>query len=350
MNKGLFNTLFNLKLHHADNPLEDYLTELFAYVLDQDQLLTNEFLKELGVINKDFQNEISVRTQVNLRSLPGHVSASKPDMIISADKMQIIFEHKVDSSEGEDQLKRYAQHLDKSDAEIKKLVYITRDYEQKDVKGIIAETSLKPNNFKQKRWFEVFHFLKNSEVNNEGTLVEELKLFMKQNDLTMNYQFKPADLIAMTNFNAVITKMDEIFNNIIPKFESITSKTAGQIPETQLKKIYGYVYYGPLGNKIRVYIGFWMNSEESIDYPEIGIAIELIGSGKRNDQLLNTFTKISNEKSVWKLNLEKYVLSQKTSLQTILNTENHINEIQKKFEEIILDLKQIKETYLIDLL
>ena len=200
---GIFNTLFQLRLKHAKDPLEDYLTEIFAYCLKSNEPLLKEFLNKF-IYNQSYKKS-SVLTQQSFVAINSHPSDSKPDMIIQLDDAAIYLENKVASYEGNIQLQRYAEHLD---AEIKKdkvLVYITRDHDPKD-QNIIFQNCHNPIQFVQIRWYQIFDCLSKYK---DLPIVLELLTFMKLKKLSMSNQFTPSDLITLSNFSQVQTMLDE---------------------------------------------------------------------------------------------------------------------------------------------
>ena len=74
-----------------------------------------------------------------------------------------MIESKIGSGEGQEQLRRYAEHLDKlTGVDGKALLYITRDYDPKDLGEIL--TGLDDNTrFKQLRWHDFYRFLQTVE-------------------------------------------------------------------------------------------------------------------------------------------------------------------------------------------
>ncbi len=194
----IFSSLYKLKLNNSQNPLEDYLTEIFCYCLEEYETLRSDFLNSFQIYLHTEKDELTfITTQYNLSALSGHNSASKPDMVMMYKNATIYFEHKVASKEGDEQLKRYSEHLFNAVTQYKKLVYITRYYEEKQIENV---------DFIQIRWFQVFNFLKKYK---HLTCVFQMMLFMKNHKMAMNNKFAPTDLITLGNFSNVYRLMDE---------------------------------------------------------------------------------------------------------------------------------------------
>lgn len=346
---GIFKILFNLKLKNSNQPLEDYLTEIFAYCLSEDNDLTNEFLNYFE-ITKSNHEQITISTQVELKALQNHETDSRPDMAIFSETATFFFENKINAKEGYKQLSRYAEHLDLLSNNEKKIIYITRDFDEKKSNTVFKNCkTLHKNDLIQLRWFDVFSFLKKY---NSNLIIFELLNFMKQNKLSMNNQFTPIDILTMSNFSNIRKLMDEVmFGNVSKEFEKVNgSITQPSTCLTQLKSYDRYIYYANHNEKMAVLFGFWMNSMNEKDYPEIGIQIELSPNSKKNIQIRETFRKISDECDGWYTysisDITKWAaLFKKQSLQNILSKKNHIVEIKKYFNSIIQELDDIFNKY-----
>src|SRR5258708_10534852 len=102
---SLFERLYkNKQSEQGRNQKENFLTEIFAYCLRSDLNFRNKFLKFIGCIEdcKDFD----CVTQFS------HNEFGRPDILIKIDNhTMIIIECKVDSTQSETQLNRYAKFL-----------------------------------------------------------------------------------------------------------------------------------------------------------------------------------------------------------------------------------------------
>lgn len=345
---GLFKILLNLQIKSYGEPLEDYLTEIFAYCLNQDSVMLCAFLKAFNIIDVDI-DRYSLTTQYVLKALPHHNIDSRPDMALISDNTTILFENKIDAKEGDHQLQRYAEHLDKSSSENKILVYITRDYALKDKNEIIknCENEIK---FIQLRWHKIFRFLRGYK---ENPIVFELLKFMKQNNLAMNNQFSPIDILTMMNFTKVSKIMDEtIFGEISDTFEKVIGKkrTQDSTVLTQLNNHDRYVYYAAYDNRVHIFLGYWMNSDSEKDYPEVVVEIEISPASEVNSTIRDTFHEISDKYKSWEsygLNDPKEwaMIYRKKSLQGFLSEEDHVGSIKAFYKEVLGELETILSEY-----
>ncbi len=238
MTKPLFQALFNLRFRGNNKPLEDFLTEVFAFVLQSNLELVNNFLSEFKVASSP-SGSIKVKTQCTYTKLLHHQVNSRPDMVVVSDSQTIFFEHKVQSKAGNGQIERYLDHLDNlSHGERNTLVYITKDYEDvSSNNSLIGKTQLI-----QLRWFQVYAFLKQYDQN---TIVKDLLLFMNNNNLSMNYQFNPTDLLTLSNLQNSLRKMNEtMFAEVSDKFISVNHLSSKRtISFSQVEYHNRYTYY-----------------------------------------------------------------------------------------------------------
>lgn len=345
---GLFKTLFNLQIKSSGEPLEDYLTEIFAYCLTQDKIMLGDFLKKFKIAPPDIEG-FSLTTQYELKALQHHHSDSRPDIALISNSNTVFFENKVDSDEGRNQLQRYAEHLDKSHTKNRVLVYITRDYASKNKQEITCNC-LNDIEFIQLRWHNIFRFLKSYKDN---PIVYELLKFMKHNNLAMNNQYNPVDILTMMNFAKVSRTMDEtIIGEVSQLFEQTVGKKRTQDSSrlTQLFNHDRYVYYAECENKVHFFLGYWMNSDSEKDYPEVGIEIEISPASESNSIIREVFHKISKEYESWEghdLNNPKKwaMVYRKKSLQGFLSDENHVESIKSFLKEALAELGTILSDY-----
>ena len=340
---GIFKILFNLKVKSNGNPLEDYLTELFTYCLNQDIELLNAFLIQFCGVKSRIE-EFNINTQYELKSLKNHECDSRPDMVLFTNNLTIFFENKINAKEGNKQLQRYAEHLNKIHTSRKILVYITRDYDIKNEKEIFSNCNTRID-FIQIRWFNIFKLLQKFKHN---IIIQELLTFMKQINLSMNNQFTPVDILTLTNFSKVSSIMDEtMFGEISKLFKKVNGViTQPSACLTQLKKHDRYVYYAYHNKAITIFLGFWMNSRNEKEYPEIGIEIELNPNSEQNENIRKIFQQIIEIHEDWDSNslsdLSNWAkVRNKRSLQDFLSTKDHIGNIKLFFSESLTELESI---------
>jgi hypothetical protein len=112
---SLFSRLLNLSTGNI--PLEDFFTELIAYLFTTDQEILTAWLKQLNLLDLPPMFDADVSTQREFKALKGHHLASRPDISIelrNRKRHSVVFiESKIGSHEGYNQLPRYLGHLEK---------------------------------------------------------------------------------------------------------------------------------------------------------------------------------------------------------------------------------------------
>ena len=154
---GLFSRLLNFQA--GSIPLEDFFTEIVAALFSSEQDLLYAWLQHINIFDLETNSNTDIFTQQSFAALENHDRSSRPDIVIElvGDSFQdiIFIENKVGSSEGENQLRNYAEILAKmSNYRHKVLIYITRDFEPKDESDILKNVTQQTIKFKQLRWYQ----------------------------------------------------------------------------------------------------------------------------------------------------------------------------------------------------
>lgn len=353
---SLFGNL--LQLNPTNVPMEDFFTEMFAHLLQSDYFLFSSWLKHFNISDLE-PSDVVVRTQESYDALEGHSSSSRPDVYIkfstSKGDYLIFVECKIDAVEGPDQLKRYAEHLDNlSNIPNRVLIYVTRDYDKKDINHIFSECSddgmMK---FVQMRWYQTYQFLHTYHENHGNELLSEILKFMEEYNLSGNNRFSTVDILAMSNFPRVRKIMDETMGGIVSdKFKEVAQKIPyASTCFTQLKAHNRYVFAQGFGTpNFNILLGYWLDSSKITSYPTVGVVIEAGPSVLLKDEIINSFAKISKPNSNWvSFDLDKsnawFSIKQETSLDKFLNEEDHITAIQNYFVSLLGEVQEIKEKY-----
>jgi hypothetical protein len=341
---SIFKTLFNLKIRSSSQPFEDYLTEVFAFCLSSYPDMLTDFLRKFEIHNTIY-NYSNIKTQNQLTRLPNHDTDSKPDIIIYLDNKTIFIESKINSKEGNKQLQRYAEHLNEySKSTDKVLIYLTRDYDLKD-KSLILSQCKNPINFLQIRWYEIYQLLNNT-CYQTNIIIQQLKHFMSEYNLSSNNQFTPVDLITLNNFSRLMSVMDEtmqgeVYENL--KRFGIQKKISSQVQQAR------YVYVLPLKEGMCIMLGYWFNSKNS--YPEIRIKLEIAPNSNVRKLVLEAFKSITlNQSSRWfahKLdNVNAWSsINIRKNLQAVLSDSDHIKSVRQFFIDGLIELENVRSNY-----
>jgi len=213
--------------------VEDLFTEAVACLFERRPELCLSWLDELELtapVSSEDQGHISVSTQKSFVALEEHGSGSRPDLIVEVhhpaedDEPEsprdiVMIESKIGSWEGQEQLRRYAEHLDRMTGTRKTLVYITRAYDPKSEEKILAGT--RNANFRQLRWRDFYKFLQKSK---KDALVEEVMLFMEEQGMSRSHRLSTNDLMAMSG---------------VPRAFEIFDETLGDEVKTELESFAG---------------------------------------------------------------------------------------------------------------
>ena len=221
-NKGLFSRLLYKRP-------EDFFTELVAYLFDFDK--SNEilfaWLQSLGWQKMAENYQIKVKTQTYLDRLVGQDLDSRLDMCInlySGEIHDVIFiESKLDSSEHDNQLSRYAEHLAKESAQQKLLLYITKNRDKKVPHEILR---VAPGIiFKQGLWRDFYDFL-SGHSSQEHFLTAEVKRYMEENGLSKQ-DFWPKKLTSSNIQDTFELLLHDVFldREMDSGFSAINSET-----------------------------------------------------------------------------------------------------------------------------
>lgn len=352
---SIFNNLLRLKSNSNVIPLEDFFTEIFAYLLKSSDVLLCDWLNHFSISHIEFENSF-VSTQESFDALDEHLSGSKPDILIELSnknrKQMIFIECKIDSVEGNDQLRRYAEQLDDTNnIDLCVLIYITRDYEKKD-ENIIFNNCKNSNKlkFKQLRWYENYQFLKS---NQQNVMIKEALKFMEENNMSLNNKFSNIDILALTNFPKVRKMMDEtMFGDVSNKFEAIAKGISqSSTCMTQFRDHNRYIYYHWQTPDFWVGLGYWIDPSSITNYPDFGIIMEVSPNAKNRTEIIEIMTEIE------KTYPEKWVgcniteakawssINRSESLQNFIHKPDHIIAIKEYFLDILDDFKNIKNIY-----
>jgi PD-(D/E)XK nuclease superfamily len=346
---SLFSRL--LKLHNGSTPLEDFFTELVAHLFSTNQEFLYAWLKYLDLLDID-ADDAYISTQQTFERLSHHFSDSRPDIIIElvdGNHRDIIFiESKIGSSEGCNQLQRYAEILDKLPGFRNKfLIYITRDFEPKERETIFLEIPESNVHFKQTRWHQFYQFLK---AQTDTMLVEEIIKFMQEHHMAHNNQFSSIDVIALANFTNSLKLMEQtMWGEVSQRFQHVLGSIAKR--STALTELRHHRRYIMRSNMSKWWcgLGFALNTSNPTDYPTVILMLEVEPSSPHRAEIIKVMKDISRQ-SDW----QEYNLGNSTawagiflekSLQDFLSSEDHIAAIQEFFSQSIKKMKDIKDKY-----
>jgi hypothetical protein len=142
--------------------------------------------------------------------------------------------------------------------------------------------------------------------------------------------------------------MDEsIYGAVSKKFEQINNGVSQKSATmTQLKDKDRYVYYRHHKDSMWIGLGYWMNSTNEKDYPDLNIIIEIAPKTIARQKIITIFKDVVKNNKNWKgYNLSnpkswsgiKYT----KSLQAFLSEDSQIERIKEYFLDGLNDLELI---------
>jgi len=344
-----------LPLFAGTRRVEDLFTEAVARLFERRPDICLGWLESLDLISasgEDWPRHVHVSTQRTFVRLDEHETGSRPDLIVEIccasedDESEpyteiVMFESKIGSVEGEDQLKRYAAHLNGVYGTRKTLVYITRNYDPKDEKTILA--SIAENvRFVQLRWHNFYRFLQTVE---KDALIEEVMLFMEEQVMARSYRFSTVDLMALSGVPRAFEIFDETFEGEV-KAELENFANNKRKPESDalfnVRVFSRYVRVAPLhGEDLFCFVGYHLDDAE---YP--WIPVDLVAKPRAFGREASVAVM---KKLVLHDNWEGYNLddprewagvSRGISLATLLGEEDHVAAVKRFFCESIRQLRE----------
>gem|GEM_PF-1084924 len=267
--------------------VEDLFTEAVARLFERRPDICLGWLEEIGAIFTPKENERRyvrrVSTQKSFVALEEHGRGSRPDMLVEISRASdeedaethtelVMFESKLGSWEGPEQLKRYAAHLENMSATRKTLVYITRAYDPKDPDKILAETE--GVSFRQLRWHDFYKFLQTIK---KDALVEEVMLFMEEQGMSRSHRLSATDLMALSGVLRAFEVFDEIFGDEVEAnlkaFAGNNVNRREPFSLTQIRDNKRFILLAPLhGGKLYCYISCELDTQDS--FPEARFYLE----------------------------------------------------------------------------
>ncbi len=205
----MFNSLYKLYRNSSiKNPLEDFNTESFAGILKMHPDICAAFCS--GFLNLP-EEEYTVDTQY-FQDIPNEPNCFI-DLVFIGDTNVCFVENKVESSEGDKQLERYAKALIKHhDGKGKYLRYCTKYSDPKDISIDIHKGNV---DFSQFRWYEVAKFLQTFE---DKPVVNLYLEFLKEHKMAQDNTLRSDNLIAMESMRKTIEIVEFHVDNSKPEF------------------------------------------------------------------------------------------------------------------------------------
>jgi len=186
---SIFSKIYKYKQTEKQNQIENYLTEIFAHCLKADEVLRNDFFKEIGL---EPIGDVKIVTQKTF------FDGKRPDICITADNCFLLIECKVGADEGHNQLLHYRQILEKSEKNNTKLIFLTK-YIHKKSEADINIT-----------WSDIAEMIKD----NNNLLTNELKEYLFDNNIAFMEKFTEKNKNSLKHIRETIQKMELVLDSI----------------------------------------------------------------------------------------------------------------------------------------
>lgn len=211
----VFKRLLNLyrKSDSLKTPMEDFCTECLAGILQSDSKLLQDFALKILKIESDTPFRISTQHTFNSKV---YNRQSRIDLVFQSDSVLCFIEMKVNSTENERQLEKYAQILNEQPSNVSTYLRYCTLYNEEKI-GL--------ENFEQFRWADIAKFLvKRAE---ENKLIREFYNFLKAKNMAGNERFNHEDLVGLKVYSQIAKKVDAVFNEIKQKLAAFGSVSGG---------------------------------------------------------------------------------------------------------------------------
>ncbi|MBX7204888.1 MAG: PD-(D/E)XK nuclease family protein [Bacteroidia bacterium] len=334
MIESLFTRAFSYRQRENHSPLENYLTEIFAFCIEADLQFRHTFHKKLLNISLP-KKTFTITTQQK------YVGFGRPDIEIIFDNTAIIIESKVEAGERFNQLADYCEilNLHKSE-ENKHIVLLSKYYEHREINSGKVSLHLL-------RWFDIYNIIDDS----HNEITRQLKIFLKEQGMEKIKNFNIQDMLAMKTIPETITKMDEVLEQFKPQFEkhfggfSKDSSRSTRLPSSC------YINYVTLNfGKIRYWllVGFFWWWNEDIEIPHVGLSLEIPKKDYNGSELETILDKELVEKKQWELDEFEtiyYYSALKPLTEFITQEEDNIPSIKKYIDTNLRTLLDLQAKY-----
>ncbi len=357
-------TLLNslLKLHGDRQPLEDFLTEVVAALFREYPDLLDRWLNTLGIETSDTEMTYQVATQTHYSRLPHHDTDSRPDLqinCVNGDVRDLVFvESKVASSEGLDQLARYADHLQVARGFRRRyLIYITRDRDTKTQEDIFKPPIFESSDtsaieFIETRWRDFHKVL--SKWPSQTYFIRQTSEFMELHNMADENYFSPESIIALRHFSLALRSLRVVFESEeTARFKAMVGKFGNFNSELhnfrQIERE-NYYWQSRLWNhslKLFFGMGIALTPPNSDGYPKMMLRHSIRDKSPIFPEYQAVLKKAADEFG-WDFHILEgpTVLAKQQSLATILGEENRIEAARLFFHEALDDLEKIIDQHL----
>ncbi len=252
----------------------------------------------------------------------------------------VMIESKIGSREGPDQLRRYAEHLERMPGVGKTLLYVTRSYDSKDPSEILSGLGGRIR-FKQLRWHDFYRFLQTVE---KYALVEEVMLFMEEQGMARGNRFAATDLVALSGMPRAVEIMEETLSGEVrAELESFAGNKSRIEAMGAFRRLGRYGVLAPLhGYDLFCLVSYHLGGQD--EYPWLAVDLQAQPRAVGRDASVAAMRRIAQRDSWEAYNLddpsEWTGVSRGTYLASFLSEEDHVAAVKGFFVEAISQLRE----------
>lgn len=359
---SLFSNLYKRRERENKHDRENFLTELFAYMLQNDDDFRLSFFNAFLEENETKELKFKVSTQESY-DIKNTKNKARPDIVIegrynsSELKVVVFIENKLTSIEGkrlirskestvEDEVIRQLPiyynvlNSDKKFVDVKKenlyLIYLTQYFENIDIPFKIQDNLI---NYNQITWDRVFQHTLNSEIKNEITL--EFKKYLIELGMDSKIDIHKDNLPAFHEF------FNSTFRNMVGILKWIkNSKEINEELKYKFGKLeiaeYGSIFVKAKTDNYDILIGFWKGEVE--DKSSFFVVCQT------NNENNKTFSSLKKEMKELYGNDENWAFFEEENkfqrfklLSELSNEESHNIIIEKFCVETLEKLKRLNQ-------
>lgn len=331
MTESIFSKVFSYRQRDSHSPLENFLTEILSFCLDNDFKFRNDFFKNILAIQID-------KTVFNISTQEDYKKFGRPDIEITYGNTAILIECKVEANERNNQLKDYSSILSKvkTGFENKHIIFLTKYFEQKELPEVGVKLHLI-------RWFEVYDLINDT----HKEITQQLKSFLKEQNMENVKNFTLQDMLALKTIQETMSKMDELLEQFKPEFAKTFggfSKDSARSTSLHYRNYINYVtlYYNKMEYYLQVGFYWWW---DELEFPYVGLCI-LMPAKKFHDSELTTI--LRKELKGWEYDNDGawcYLTRLKPISEFIASEEDNIPAMKKFLEQNLKSLYDLKEKY-----
>jgi PD-(D/E)XK nuclease superfamily len=325
MGKSVFTRAFSYRQRESMSPTENYLTEIFAFCLETDEVFRKRFFEKVGIELTEGRFDLGTQSVYK---------EGRPDIEVKTNNEWILFENKVESGERPSQLNDYASILIKTVNSnlTPHIIFLTKYSEERptEINGI---------NVKCCRWHQLIGIIDG----NNDQITRELKQYLIDNGMKVPENFNNNDKTQIHSLTTLIQKMDEVLNRIQKAFEFEFGKFAKDSTRStgiNYKHYTNKKYLKYKGINLTLFAGFFWWQDDWGDCPRVGIVLDSrTKESDATDYRTMLQEKLKSEKykdhkwEFWNNNIDTHISWLKPISDFISDGVNDSHDEMKKFIE-----------------